>query len=236
MGYTGTFPHTYSPWRQPECQALGGRTPRAFGFEGQQYLSAGAPQGWGNIDTTLGECTQELNCTATQHKEILLQEAGLDLTRCLGGSTGEVGVDCSSVWGKDTDIGGPRKYWSEWDLLDVHILAPRPSPTQQPTGSIAGMPQTKQSARKEHSPIHQKRGCLKLSWAHSYLKAHYLTWLCPPEGQDTAALTRGQEPGPPTRKPVQDPRQKLSHQGSDTRSKRYYYPAACRKETTNTES
>ena len=35
-------------------------------------------------------------------------------------------------------------------------MAPRPGPTQQPAGSSAGMPQTKQPTGWEHSPTHQQ--------------------------------------------------------------------------------
>ena len=44
--YTGMFLSKNSPPRQFEVQAPGGRTPRAFGFEGQTSLSAGTPQAW----------------------------------------------------------------------------------------------------------------------------------------------------------------------------------------------
>ena len=105
--------------------------------------------------------------------------------------------------GKDTGGRGSREYWSAWALPEVPILAPRSNPTQQPTGSRAGMPQTKQPERQEHSPTHQQTRCLKLYWAHSYLKTHPLTWPWPSEGQDPAPPTRGQAPVPATRKPAQ---------------------------------
>ena len=56
------FPHKKSPPRQSEGLALEGRTPRSFSLEGQQGLSAGAPQGWGNRDP-LCEGTQPVSCT-----------------------------------------------------------------------------------------------------------------------------------------------------------------------------
>lgn len=44
----------------------------------------------------LGESTQGLTCTETQHKAVPPKEDGLDITRGLGGSPGKVGVSYSS--------------------------------------------------------------------------------------------------------------------------------------------
>ena len=43
---------------------------RAFGFEGQWGLSAGAPQNWEKRDFAFGECTQGFMCTGTQGKAV----------------------------------------------------------------------------------------------------------------------------------------------------------------------
>lgn len=41
---------------------MGGRTPRAFSFERQQGLSAGALKGWGETETTVLEDTRKVLC------------------------------------------------------------------------------------------------------------------------------------------------------------------------------
>ena len=94
---------------------------------------------------------------------------------------------------KDTGSCSSGEYSLMWYLLEAAIFSPRPSPTQQHVGSTAGMPWVKQPTGWEHSPTYQQTDCLKSSWALP----------CPPEGQDPAQPTSGQEPVPPTRKPSQ---------------------------------
>ena len=48
---------------------MGGGATRAFGFEGQRGLSAGAPQGWGKQKSTLGSSTQGFKGTGTREKQ-----------------------------------------------------------------------------------------------------------------------------------------------------------------------
>ena len=79
----------------------------------------------------------------------------------------------------------------------------------------------------------------KAAQSHTKLTAtsrHTLTQRCPGEGQDPAPLTRGKASVPPTRKFTQAPGPTSPARGAETRSKRNYNPAACGKETTNTES
>ena len=80
----------------------------------------------------------------------------------------------------------------------------RPGPTQEPTSFSVEMPQAKQPIWWEHSPTHQQRGCLKLSWDHSSLST-LLDRPCPPERQDTAPATSEQAPVPPVSRRVQAP-------------------------------
>ena len=54
--------------------------------------------------------------------------------------------------GKDTGARGPREYWLAWALPEVTILASRPGPTRQPTGSSASTPQANQQDRNTAPP------------------------------------------------------------------------------------
>ena len=60
--------------------------------------------------------------------------------------------------GKDTGGRGSREHSSVWALPEVTILVLRTGPTQQPTGSSAGMPQAKQPTEWEHSTTHEQTG------------------------------------------------------------------------------
>ena len=75
---------------------------------------------------------------------------------------------------QDTAGGHPRGNSLASALLEVVVLTQRPSPTQQPTGSSARMPQSNPSIEQEHSPTHQQTQCLKSSRAHSCLQTHPL--------------------------------------------------------------
>ena len=60
---------------------------------------------------------------------------------------------------RDKDTGGSSsgEYSLACALLEAAIFSPRPGPTQQPIGSSAWMPQTKQPRGQEHSPTHQHK-------------------------------------------------------------------------------
>ena len=118
-----------------------------------------------------------------------LSQTYLQVLEVLLGRQGSAMAHCG---GKDTVGGGPREYSSVWILSEVAILASRPGPTQHTAGSSAGMAQAKQPTGWEHSPTHQKTGCLKLSWVtatskHTYWQGHAQqrdkSWFHPPVGR-----------------------------------------------------
>ena len=90
------FPLKHSLPRESEDLALRGRNPRAFTIEDQQGWSVQELHRAEGRNSTLGESTQGLTCTETQHKAVPPKEAGLDVTSGLGGSPGKVGVSYSS--------------------------------------------------------------------------------------------------------------------------------------------
>ena len=201
----------------------GGGGPRVYGFESQQGLSAGAPQELRKQDSNLGGCTQVFTCTGTQGKAVTPEEPGPELPVSFGGSPDETGVNCGSLWGKDTH------WWQKPQGIFKYMSSPggnnfgiKTWPQQQPIGSSAGTSQAKQRTGWEHSPTHQHIGCLN-SGAYS-----------PPLNTllDMALPTRGARPS----STHQWAGTGSSHQGADTRRKRKYNPAACRKETTDTKS
>ena len=146
-------------------------------------------------------------------KQWLRRSLGKTYLWVLEGLLGRQGSAVIYCRGKDTGGGAPREYSSAWALLEVIILAPRPGPTQQPSGSSAGMPQAKQPTGWEHSPTHRQTGCLKSSRAHS----HLLTCPCPPESLHKPL----HQPHPP---------------GGRNQMQEELQSAACGMETTNTES
>ena len=154
----------WAPHQAPQsrCPASGGGAPRASGFEGQQGLSARAPQDWGNRDSILEGCTQSLMHTGTQGKKQWLhislgQTYPLVLERLPRKWGAAVAHFCGE---KDTGGRANTEYSSAWALLEAAILTPRPGPTQQPVGSSAGTPQHKQATGWGNGPAHQQTGCL----------------------------------------------------------------------------
>ena len=113
-------------------------------------------------------------------------------------------------------------------------IGSRPGPTQQPKDSSARKPQTKQPISYEHSPTHEKTGCLKSDWAHSHLTTYPLIWPCPSEEQAPSSThQRATLVLPP--ESWHKPLDSLFHQGTDSRSKKNWNPAACKMEAAITE-
>lgn len=97
VAHTGKAPAMEVPPRQRALRAprwtwgLASRgAPRAFGFEGQRGLRAGAPLD-GQTDSSPGRCTHAPPGTGTQGKAGPPQEPGPDLPAGLGGGPGEAG-------------------------------------------------------------------------------------------------------------------------------------------------
>ena len=63
----------------------------------------------GNRDSTLRGHTQGFMCTESQSKVITPGELELDLLMGFKLSSGESGVSCGSLWGKDTGDRGLRE-------------------------------------------------------------------------------------------------------------------------------
>ena len=91
------------------------------------------------------------------------------------------------------------------------------SPTKQPVGSSAGLPQAKQPKRRELSPTHQQGSGLKFYWA--------LPTRATPRSTYQQSLPSGS-----LHKPLS-----FIHQKADKRNKKNYNPAACRTKTIITE-
>lgn len=91
-----------------------------------------------------------------QGKVVTHEWPGPDVLAGLAESPGEARVGCGSLWGK-----GPREYSSALALQNITILAQRCRHTQQPAGSSAGMPQSKQPSGWERSLTHQQTSCLE---------------------------------------------------------------------------
>ena len=89
-------------------------------------------------------------------KQWLHRSLGQTYLWVLEGLLGRQGLAVAHCSGKDTGSGGPREYFSAWVSLlpEVAILVLRPGPTQQPAGSSAWTPRTKQPTRWEYSPTH----------------------------------------------------------------------------------
>ena len=174
---TEVLPQEWEFWAprqapQPEGPASEGGVPRAFSFEGQWGLSAGAPQEWGK---------QRLHHSWRAHTSFHVHWDPAQSSDFIGAWARPTCGYWRVSWRgggwlwlslcKDTCGEGPREYWLAWALPEVTILAPRSGPTLQPAGSSAGRPQAKQPALVggRHSPTHQQTGSLKLYWAHSHL-------------------------------------------------------------------
>lgn len=131
---------------------------RAFSFEGQRGLMAGAPQDRGK--QTLNHFCMHTRFCVHWDRAVTPEETGLDLPEGLGESPWQVGSVVAhwvqgEWWQRTTD------YWAEWVLPEVTILPPRPGPIKWPTGSSARMQHFKHSSGKEHSPIHEQTRFLK---------------------------------------------------------------------------
>ena len=74
----GSRPHIRLP---SKGSGQGTGIPREYDFEGQQDLITGPPQDWGNRDSTLRGCKQNLAHTRTEGKgTVTLQETERDLS------------------------------------------------------------------------------------------------------------------------------------------------------------
>ena len=77
-----------------------GRTPRAFGIEGQWGLSAIAPQGWEKLSLH----SWRAHTRTHRHRDPAQSSTSIGtrvgLTRGPGGSPGLVGGGCNSLWGQ----------------------------------------------------------------------------------------------------------------------------------------
>ena len=64
----------------------------------------------GGTENTVLEDTHGFMCTGTQGKAVTPQESRPDLPAGLGGSPGEAGIGCGSLWDKDTGGKDTREY------------------------------------------------------------------------------------------------------------------------------
>ena len=110
---------------------------------------------------------------------------------------------------KDTGSSSSGKYSLTWALLESAI-----SPTKEPVGCSAGSCQAKQPTRREDSPTHQQTRGVKFYWA---------------------LLTRAIPTNPSHQEACTTLLDSLIHWKADSRSKKYYNPAACSMKTTITE-
>lgn len=194
VAHTGKAPAMEVPPRQRALRAprwtwgLASRgAPRAFGFEGQRGLRAGAPLD-GQTDSSPGRCTHAPPGTGTQGKAGPPQEPGPDLPAGLGGGPGEAGSAGLTVG---------RHWW--WSPQGTGISVTYPGgphldtktwPHQQPAGANTGMgsqprppadrlPKShpEPTATSEHTPWHRP--------AHQRVK----TKLYPPGGRTSGRGT-----------------------------------------------
>ena len=192
----------------------------------------------GNRNSSLGGCTQGLGCTRAQGKKrwphkwlgqtyLLVLEGPLRRS-----GSGAAVAHCGD---RDTRGGGSGNCSLAWALKDAAFFPPRPGPTQRPVGTSAGTPQAKQPTGREHSPTHQQRlfkVFLKKQLPHNKHTHRH----CPAHQWDKTQLhpsVGGYQSFPPANlhKPLS-----LIHQGADSRRQKNYNPAACKTETTITES
>ena len=110
----------------------------------------------------------DFKCTGTQRKAVTPQEPWLDLPVGCGGSPGEAGVGCGSLWEQG-------HWWQRPKGIPIGVsspgglLAPRPGPAHY----SAGTSRTKQPARQEHTdspPISRQD-----AWSYSEL-THNTKW------------------------------------------------------------
>ena len=152
----------------------------------------------GNRNSTLGGHTEGLTCARTWGK-MWWPRKGLSQTYLL---VLEAGGDCGSLWGQGHWQCSSGEYSLAWALLQAAIFSPKPGPTQQPAGSTAGAPQTKQPTGWEHSPHPSVDRLLKV-FLCTQLPDKHNPWQGPAHQRDKTQL----HPPvgsflPPTRKPA----------------------------------
>ena len=136
---------------QPESLASGGRAPRALGFEGQQGLSAGGPQGWGKQRLYSWRVHKRFHVhwDPAQSSDSIGAWArpNCGSHRVSKGRGGETEVSCSSLQGQG-------HWWWRPQRILIGMSSPRPGPTQEHAGSSTGTPvPNKQQDRNRAPPI-----------------------------------------------------------------------------------
>ena len=149
-----------------------GGAPRAFGFEGQQGLIAGAPGDWEKQRLHSWKAhTGSFTCWDPGQTQWIYRSLSRTYLLVLEGLLGRRGVAVALSGSVDTGGGDFWECSATWTLKVADIWlgssASRPGPTQKPVGSSAGTTQAKQQTGWEHRPTHQQTGCLKTSWAIS---------------------------------------------------------------------
>ena len=102
-------------------------------------------------------------------KVVTLQEPGLDLPS-LGGSPGEAGTSCGSLWGQGhwlEDSGNFHWHELSWRPGQHFGTKTGTHPTAYRLQCLYTSGQT--INRVGTQPTHQQTGCLRTSWAHSHL-------------------------------------------------------------------
>ena len=89
---------------------LRGGARRAFGFEGQESLRAGAPQGWRNGDSALGGHSQVFTCTESQPKAATPEQPGLNYWWVVEDLLGRQRSPVAHAGSKDTGSRRSREY------------------------------------------------------------------------------------------------------------------------------
>lgn len=124
----------------------------------------------------------------------------------------------------------PQRLSAAWALTEVAILASSPGPTQQLTGSNAGMLQARQPAGWEQTHLSADSMPKAILTPIATYK-HTLDIALPMRGTRPSSNHSGQAPAPLTRKPPRSLRTSRTHQRVDTGNMRSCDPPASGKES-----
>ena len=224
-----------SPVRHPNLGDLasGEGALKAFGFEGQWGLSAGAPQNWGKerLHSWRLHTRFRVNGDPEQSSDSIGAWEDLPVGRPFkeGSFRRQGGWRWLTVGARTLVVEIPENiHWHElsWKWLFWlpfwHQDLPHPTACRFQGQDVSG--QTINRVGKQ--PRLLADSLSKAILSQQLPISTPLDMFCPPERQDPALLTRVQALVPPTRKPEQAPGVASSMRGQDTRMKRNYSPAA----------
>ena len=172
----------------------------------------------GNGDSTPGGPTQGFMRTEIQGKAVTPQEPGPDLPVGLGGSPGEAGVDCGSLWGQG------RWWWRPRGIF-ISVSSPGgrhfgtetwPHPTTCRLHCGDASSQTTNRVGTHHHPSADRLPKVILSPQPSLNTP--LDMALPTRGKRPSSTHQWAGTSPSHQEACTNPWTNLTHQGADTRS------------------